>query len=307
MLPNSAMAATDPFKFFPGARMSSEVDDAVAAALDARGYQKSNTLFAHSVCSDEVNFAEKELIDLMRKRWGESFTLGGLAGVPFAGKAGLSAYAHHVPDEGKLFILFAPHVGVGYDGKVGAIERAGVVSGSSACGAAVGAYKTLSKPGAAPPSDFGDMNDLQFDYIKMKLNPKLSGVKAAPNDMAFVTYQMYSMVKEAMLGQIAASPGIWDDCSELAVLGGVQINRCNAIGEPIPGGGGLAVLGGVQINRYGQTGAAAIPRGGNGDGWSADQEVRSYRRAAYTKGSWRCWAGCRSIGTIQSGSQYRGA
>jgi len=145
--------------------------------------------------------------------------------VPFAGKAGLSAYAHHVPDEGKLLIVFAPHVGVGYDGSVGAIERAGVVAGSSACGAAVGAYKTLSKPGVNPPSDFGDMNDLQFDYIKMKLNPKLSGVKAAPNDMAFVTYQMYAMVKEAMLAQIAASPGIWDDCSELAVLGGVQINR----------------------------------------------------------------------------------
>jgi len=148
MWPHSAAASSDPFQFFPGAAMSSDIDDAVALALDARGYQNRNTLFAHSVCSDEVNFAEKELIELMRKRWGESFSLGGLAGVPFAGKAGLSAYAHHVPDEGKLFILFAPHVGLGYDNGVGGLERAGVVAGSSACGAAVGAYKTLNKPGA---------------------------------------------------------------------------------------------------------------------------------------------------------------
>ena len=69
------------------------------------------------------------------------------------------------------------------------------------------------------------MNDLQFDYIKMKLQPKLRGVEGSANDLAFVTYQMYRMVKEAMLAQIAESPGIWDDTSELAVLGGVQINR----------------------------------------------------------------------------------
>merc|ERR1719197_1249006 len=33
------------------------------------------------------------------------------------------------------------------------------------------------------------------------------------------------MVKESILEQIYASPAIWDDCSELALLGGVQINR----------------------------------------------------------------------------------
>ena len=48
----------------------------------------------------------------------ERHTLGGLAGVPFVGKAGLAAYAHHVPDNGKLLILFAPHVGIGSSGQV---------------------------------------------------------------------------------------------------------------------------------------------------------------------------------------------
>ena len=35
-------------------------------------------------------------------RWGEGFALGGLAGLPFAGKSGFRAYLHHVPDNGKL-------------------------------------------------------------------------------------------------------------------------------------------------------------------------------------------------------------
>ena len=146
LAPSIAIAAEDPeavFNFFPEAKMSAMVDDCVGKALEARGFNTTNTLFAHSVCSDEVNYSPKEIIELMRARWGESFTLGGLAGVPFAGKAGLNAYAHHVPDEGKLFVMFAPHVGVGMDGKVGALERAGIKKVSSACGAAVGAYKVF--------------------------------------------------------------------------------------------------------------------------------------------------------------------
>jgi hypothetical protein len=163
----------------------------------------------------------------MRNRWGESFTLCGLAGVPFAGKAGLNAYAHHVPDEGKLLITFAPHVGVGIDGKVGAIERDGQVSISSACGAGIGALKTLTKPGYTPPlgSKISDLDDTQFEWIKLKLGPKLDGIEQSQNPVAFVTYMMYELVRDSMIAQVKANPGIFPDCSEVALLGGVQINR----------------------------------------------------------------------------------
>jgi len=185
MMAPPALAAEVKLKNFPGSLSSDVVDEAVWKSLSARGYTKENTLFGMSVCSDEVNFFEKELIDLMKRRWGESFSLGGLAGVPFAGKAGLSAYAHHVPDEGKLFILFAPHVGVGLNGKVGALERDGIAETSSACGAAVGAYKTLkNKPGAAK-STMDDLADLQFDYIKYKLSSKLDGISNAQDGKNF--------------------------------------------------------------------------------------------------------------------------
>jgi len=211
---------------FPGALTSVETEDAVHNTLSARGYNNGNTLFATSTCPDEVNYKEKELVALLKSRWGEvPFALGGLAGVPFAGKAGLGAYAHHVPDEGKLLITFAPHVGVGIGGKVGAIERDGQVSVSSACGAAVGALKTLSKADAKAPDIISDLEDMQFEWIKMKLAPKLAGIEGAPNDIAYVTYMMYELVRDSMIAQLKASPGIWQDCSEVALLGGIQINR----------------------------------------------------------------------------------
>ena len=44
----------------------------------------------------------------MVKRWGEGFALGGLGGLPFAGKSGFRAYLHHVPDSGELLFMFQP-------------------------------------------------------------------------------------------------------------------------------------------------------------------------------------------------------
>ena len=102
------------------------------------------------MCSDEVNNAPEQLLTLIVRRWEEGFSLGGLVGVPFAGKSGFQAYLHHVPDNGKLLIMFAPHVGVDANGKIGALQRDGQVKVSSACGAAVGAYKALQSKATAP-------------------------------------------------------------------------------------------------------------------------------------------------------------
>jgi hypothetical protein len=38
--------------------------------------------------------------------------MGGLGGLPFVGKTGFKAYSSHVPKDGHIFILFAPHVGI---------------------------------------------------------------------------------------------------------------------------------------------------------------------------------------------------
>lgn len=52
----------------------------------------------------------------MKITWNGMMPIGGLGGIPFAGKTGFKAYASHVPDDGNLLILFAPHVGMDTSG-----------------------------------------------------------------------------------------------------------------------------------------------------------------------------------------------
>lgn len=210
---------------FPTAILSGDADRAIAKTLRKRGFTPQNTLFAHSICSDEVNNRAEQLIPLMSRRWGEAFTLGGLAGLPFAGKSGFSAYFHHVPENGKLLIMFAPHVGIGPLGRIGALQRDGQDSISSACGAAVGAYKELQKQKAAPVDPVTVLDllkdedtaidfDPQLKTIVDLLKPRLKGLEESTDSIAFVTYQMYGIIRELLYGILDQTPDLFESCSE---------------------------------------------------------------------------------------------
>lgn len=220
---------------FPTAMISYDVDRAVAKTLGSRGFTPENTIFGHSVCSDEVNNRKEQLIPLMINSWGEGFVLGGLGGLPFAGKSGFGAYLHHVPDSGKLLITFAPHVGIDGSGRVGGLQRDGQANVSSACGAAIGAYKALQAKKSSPedpllimestmPEDT-DTFDPQLDNIVKLLAPRLQGIEDSKDSIAFVTYQMYGIIRELITACITQTPDLFDSATEVAVVGGVMINR----------------------------------------------------------------------------------
>lgn len=69
--------------------------------------------------------------------------MGGLSGIPFTGKGGFDAFSNHVPENGNLFVLFAPHVGITQDGKIGKFKRHGQNEESTTCGASLGALSLL--------------------------------------------------------------------------------------------------------------------------------------------------------------------
>ena len=58
-------------ELFPTAMLSGDLDKAVARVLRSRGFTPENTLFGHSVCSDEVNNRREQLLPLMVNRWQE--------------------------------------------------------------------------------------------------------------------------------------------------------------------------------------------------------------------------------------------
>jgi len=235
-------------RFFPGALSSEDIDRKVAKALYSRGYTPANTLFATSTCPDEVNYLPGDMLNLMTTRWGESFSLGGLGGVPFVGKAGLGAYAHHAPDKnGKLLIVIAPHVGVEYDGKVGALRRVNQEGVSTACGAAIGAYNAIMKQaleedkkkaaGEAVVASAGasaDFYDAQIKFIIKELGARLDGVEKAPDPIAFATYQMFALIREFFINQILTANGVYDEAKEIAVLGGIMVNRAEGGDRFVP-------------------------------------------------------------------------
>jgi len=196
-------------------------------------------LFGHSVCSDEINNRREQLTPLMVDRWKEGFALGGLAGLPFAGKSGFGAYLHHVPDEGKLLVMFAPHVGIDSEGRVGSLQRDGQAAVSSACGAAIGAYKALQKKKATPEDpllvldidavvqkeNVDTYKDPQLEEIVNLLAPRLKGIDGSSNSIAFVTYQMYGIIRELITACVTQTPDLFDNASEIAVVGGIIVNR----------------------------------------------------------------------------------
>ena len=89
------------------------------------GSKRSNTLFACSVCPDEINHYPNSLNSRLSRVIGRSFYMGGLAGVPFIGKVGFGAFTAHVPKGGNLVILFSPHVGITPEGDFGQYHRHG--------------------------------------------------------------------------------------------------------------------------------------------------------------------------------------
>lgn len=143
-------------KFFPKAMRQQDVVNAVVHLTHDAGIDRNNTLFSHSVCPDEINHDEHDITERLRDHFESCFSLGGLAGIPFTGKTGFGAFAAHVPDNGNIFLLFAPHCGVSKEGCCGLIHRRGQAGKSTACGAAIGAYGAVKDLKNPPPIDLRD-------------------------------------------------------------------------------------------------------------------------------------------------------
>ena len=184
-------------EFFPGALTSEECVHKIQAAMQVHGFTAENTLFASSVCVDEINHEHGDITDLLISNWGECFYMGGLGGLPFVGKTGFAAYSHHAPVNGNLFILFGPHVGISPNGVVGKYYRKGQESMDYACGAAIGAYNVLAKQqGAfvAPSTSAGLDLDYQLNTITSQLQSHYATINSANNPMAALNYAMFEVI-----------------------------------------------------------------------------------------------------------------
>ena len=162
-------------KYFNGYMTGMEAEMLIAEQLEKRGFTSYNTLFADCICPDEINHddPDEDISAHFTKRWGEVFNLGGLAGLPFVGQTGWNAFSSHVPKDGNIVVLYAPHVGVDSEGVIGKVKRNGQEESSATCGAACGAYASV-KQNSANGNFLSGYKDYQMDSIKSMIIPHIS-------------------------------------------------------------------------------------------------------------------------------------
>lgn len=207
---------------FPGALPASVVHARIVdTAVMDYGCTPANTLFGCSTCPDEINSEKGGLVAIMEEHWGELFPMGGIGGIPAAGKTGFIAFSHHVPDDGNVMVLFGPHVGITEDGEVSKTLRCGQKEISTACGAVVAAYKACLGENAqdAELPEF-DPKDMQIDWIKQHLKPYAEEISQDKDPMATLAHQMYELVEEEVLKVVNTKFGT----GRLFLVGGIMIN-----------------------------------------------------------------------------------
>ena len=81
---------------FPGAYPGSVLHKTISQLLKAEGLTPENTIYGHSICSDEINNENGSMAKLFAQYWGFNgtyFPLGGIGGAPFVGKTGFGAFS----------------------------------------------------------------------------------------------------------------------------------------------------------------------------------------------------------------------
>lgn len=212
-------------KNFPRAVPNGELVDMVSDALTEYGYGES-TLLATSLCCDEVarvlehDFAEK---------YNGNFSMGGLAGFAFGGVTSFGAMAHHIPDGGSCLIVYGPHVGINYSGKVGSLNRRGRASPGACCGSALAAHGHVcavhkGETKSVGANIFSVPHEAQQAMVGAMLLPYAERLIKSPEPMVELPLALYDAQKIMMDKIVAAGCQEVHGEGTIALLGGIQIN-----------------------------------------------------------------------------------
>jgi hypothetical protein len=203
---------------FPGSLPGSVVSAITKKILTDEGFTSKNTLFGRSICPDEINNLPGSMLDKMKLTWGECFPLGGIGGPPFVGVTGWGAFTAHTPENGNIIVIFAPHVGITKEGEVGKVQRMGQSETSTACGAVCAAYGSCCRNEALSS---GTKKDMQQDFLKEMLYPRVGEIQRAPNPMAALAVHSFEIVRDSLMELIADTDL---KSGKLVLIGGIQIN-----------------------------------------------------------------------------------
>jgi hypothetical protein len=208
---------------YPKAVTNAVLVRTLSRTLSKHGYGPT-TLVATSLCCDEVN---RVLENDLAAVYGDTFSMGGLAGFPFGGVTSFGAFASHIPDGGDCLIVFGPHVGIDAEGTVGMVNRRGIAATNICCGSAcvaAGHVACALKGEVAPQEISFDIVDAQQTFVNKLLLPYAERLDKAEDSMVELPLALYESQKTIMDQIMAKGCQAVQGTGRIALLGGVQIN-----------------------------------------------------------------------------------
>jgi Limiting CO2-inducible proteins B/C beta carbonyic anhydrases len=203
--------------FYPDARTTNDTVTRLLDLLSGRlQLEPRQVMSADSICSDDLNVIEypRRAYEMLGP-----FKMGGLNGFPFAGLTGMGAFAHHVPEDGAVFVFYGPHIGITRAGTPGQVLRPGQTKASSCCGAAIAAVTKLLSGGLseAPATEL----DYQQNTIEQVFWRGRDRIVGAPSPIVAATDVMYDAI-ETRVDLLASRTSY--PCPYLILMGGILIN-----------------------------------------------------------------------------------
>lgn len=176
----------------------------------------SKMLLATSLCSDDMNIPSTSFFSVVLG----PFFLGGLGGLPFAGITGMTAFAHHVPDNGAAFIFYGPHIGITLEGELGRMYRPRQEASGFCCGALMLALARFRNPDFKPKLK-------EEDYQQTMLERELFGYReeilADPNPERCITEKAFLKIDEMVHHYLVHTKNEFK-VNKIALLGGIIVN-----------------------------------------------------------------------------------
>jgi hypothetical protein len=187
---------------------------------EKHGFTPDNTRFAEGGCCDEINEPE---LQMMEQYWGERFKFGGLAGYCHAGKTGLGAVSHHVPEvEGNKNLLLVAGAHIGYhDGQWGKVPRPGQPGITTSCGSLVAVLSTGYDTIKAKAKDPLDRQQETVEEIMLPYLEKCKNAGQEP-DVVDATHFLMGRIDADMQTMANELSGNFD--GQIALITGVTIN-----------------------------------------------------------------------------------
>lgn len=178
-------------KTFPNTVTIKGLFDKIDAAIEGLGFKHNHVKPAKAICRDDS--VEEIGEELFNRNYPKAFSMQTLSGLPVFGITGVTAYYHHIPDDGLGLIIYAPHIGIDSQGRLGYLDRHGIKEPGKSCGAnhtLIGHWKK----GNAGPYE----NDPELSQVSSRLKESRDRILKEKDPLLALTELEYKVGLETL-------------------------------------------------------------------------------------------------------------